>query len=402
MNGDPFVGLQNYAVSGRYVRRLLGPGFGTKTKLNTFVGDIVRLDVDGYFPTMTASGTLSAVPLLFDLGTVDWIAHPLTSAADGIWEGDIRNTWGSDYVLPWPCKVRIEVPSSLLSLVSSKMTVTFFASGFSLTRTLHFESPYFRHAELEVDVVEGATRVTSIDTHAHANRPASLRHEQLSIDKVYDRAGVEITRNPNFDPNVPLACAQEDRKWSDQELNDAMRIFWTRYKNRAQWAFWILYAGLHERHSDDLRGTMFDFTGTYQRQGCAAFTDVWDKLVPPDYPQRAAHIARMRFYSAVHESGHCFHLIHSDEKGEPNERSFMNYPENVSVETFFNDFVYRFSERELRFIRHAPDSFVRMGAEKFDSPNAGYDFERAADSARVWALEVSPAQQGSVLSFLNP
>ena len=53
---------------------------------------------------------------------------------------------------------------------------------------------------------------------------------------------------------------------------------------------------------------------SYQRQGCAVFTHVWDAIVPIDYPSRDAHLARMRFFSAAHESGHCFNLVHSFEK----------------------------------------------------------------------------------------
>jgi hypothetical protein len=407
---------QRYAVSGRYGRRVLGPGVGSITELRTVLRDTVRLDVDGSYPTMTASGTLHSGYLSY-FGAVDWASYPLVETGPGVWECDFVRMWGSAEVLPPNCAVRIAVQGSQLALLAPEMTITFSAPGFRLTRTLTFESGYFREAELEVDVVEGAHRVTAIDTCAHANRPAGLRCEQLWIDTVYRRAGVDISRTQNTAPVVPLACAQEDRTWSDQELHDAMRMFWSRYKHRAQWAFWILYAGLHERNSDTLRGTMFDFTGIYQRQGCAAFTDVWEGLVPPSYPQRAAHIARMRFFSAVHESGHCFNLAHSFQKAgdafdkdhypwwplfnEPDALSFMNYPERVGVETFFSGFEYRFSDRDLRFIRHAPERLVMMGEAKAGE-NYGYLAERAAMEANRWALDAAPAHRRTTLEFLEP
>src|SRR5262249_46037484 len=152
-----------------------------------------------------------------------------------------------------------------------------------------------------------------------------------------------------------------------------------------------------------LAGRMFDYTDTFQRQGLAVFNDVWDNtsIVPSNYTARNAHIARMRFFAAVHESGHCFNLTHSFEKtpdqwvplltqNEKDYIGFMNYPHHIDPsygnEGFFRNFLYRFSDEEIQFIRHAPEQFVEMGEAAF-ATNHGFE---AATTGRSgpWALSV--------------
>ena len=157
---------------------------------------------------------------------------------------------------------------------------------------------------------------------------------------------------------MPLSLADVDETWSDSELNDVMKQYWSRYKARAQWAMWLLFAGLHE---DPLtRGIMFDYQGVYKRQGAAVFNDWWLTNVPDNYDHRDAHIRRRRFVTACHETGHCFNLIHSSGKaasgwwplgGEPFALSFMNNPDHATYpEQFFANFDYSFSDQELAFL----------------------------------------------------
>ena len=101
-------------------------------------------------------------------------------------------------------------------------------------------------------------------------------------------------------------------------------------------------------------------------------------------------MARIRFWTAVHELGHAFNLAHVWQKSlgigsggpwvplvdQPEARSFMNYPYRVSggVSAFFADFAYRFTDDELLFLRHAPERFVQQGnAARFDN----HGFEQA-------------------------
>jgi hypothetical protein len=114
----------------------------------------------------------------------------------------------------------------------------------------------------------------------------------------------------------------------------------------------------------------------------------------------------MRFWTAVHELGHTFNLAHSWQKvhpaswgkswiplaNEPEARSFMNYPYNVSggQSAFFGSFEYRFSDQELLFMRHAPERFVQQGnAEWFQ--NHGFSQVRTSD-APTYRLELRSTQ----------
>ena len=150
-------------------------------------------------------------------------------------------------------------------------------------------------------------------------------------------------------------------------MHDAMQIHWTKFANKPQWAMWVLFAALHEQGTS-LGGIMFDDIGPQHRQGTAMFNDSFIKNAPAGDPAPAAWVARMKFWTAVHEMGHAFNLAHSWQKAlvyqgngpwiplanEPNARSFMNYPYNVpgGQAAFFANFEFRFSNG--RAAVHAP------------------------------------------------
>ena len=79
--------------------------------------------------------------------------------------------------------------------------------------------------------------MTYIDTGAHPNRPATLPVQTLTMVEVFSRAGVDLRRSKE-ESVVPLSLADVDETWSDSELNDVMKQYWSRYKARAQWAMW--------------------------------------------------------------------------------------------------------------------------------------------------------------------
>jgi hypothetical protein len=398
------------AISGVYERRDFGGSLGSA--IHQIVVETVRLDVDGWYPQKMASGSFSGG--LLHSGFVEWAAQDMVETWPGVWEGFINGKWGDTNLLPHN-KVKILAPKGVLGVTPAELRITFLRGAPPVTRSVRFASPYFRTAEIEWDTVEGATRVTHINTADHPNRPSTLQAGPLTFIDVFSRAGVDLQRSTQ-ESIVPLslsdadevgADAPLDQAWSDFELNEAMKKYWSRYQPRAQWAMWLLFAGIHE---DPLtRGIMFDHQGVYKRQGAAAFNDWWlTDNETTNYDHRDAHIHRRRFVTACHETGHCFNLIHSWEHGaygwwplgdESLEPSFMNNPDNAPTTLeFFSNFEYSFSDRELRFIRHAPVHFIEMGGIRY-----GVD---PADSARMesgtWSLQASVRRSSKVFDFMEP
>ncbi|MGH7676121.1 MAG: hypothetical protein ACREMV_12695, partial [Gemmatimonadales bacterium] len=333
--------------------------------------DELRLDVDGTYPRMVASGTLAR-----GLATrVHWIAD-LTAAGPDRWSGDI---WYKDGAVAAFPSTHVEIQVLRDRVGDRPHAVVAFSGGGAPERALAFthRTRSFHPVEFEFDSAEGTTAITSIDTHAHPNRPAGLPAETLTVEAVFRRAGLAVTRSAGG-AVVPLSGAGPNAKWSDAEMHDAMQAYWSRFADRAQWALWVFFAALHEQGSS-LGGIMFDDIGPNHRQGSALFTTSFIAQPPAGDPAPDAWVRRMIFWTACHEMGHAFNLAHSWQKAlgtpwialanEPEARSFMNYPFLVAggQTSFFADFQYRFSDAELLFMRHAPARFVQMGnADWFD------------------------------------
>ncbi|HSK97894.1 MAG TPA: hypothetical protein VK891_14825 [Euzebyales bacterium] len=338
----------------------------------------LRLDVDGRYPQMVASGAL------YNLFTVQihWIAN-LTKTAPDTYTGTVFYTNGNAAALPYT-NVTITVTTSLFASQRSA-TVTFTAAGHpDRLRTYRWKQSAFHNVELEYDTVSGTTAVTAFDMGSHPNRPAGLPSEHLSIETVYRRAGFGVTMSGG-DGAVPLADAGADALWTDAEMHDAMQVYWSRFADKPQWSVWTLFASQHAPVPSqgitptNLGGIMFDDIGPNHRQGTAVFNDSFIGTAPPSDPAPGAAVNRIKFWTAVHELGHTFNLAHSWQKSlgagwvplpdEPEARSFMNYPYRVAggASAFFADFEYRFSDAELLFLRHAPERFVQHGnADWFD------------------------------------
>lgn len=376
---------------------------------NLFVPSIIseqlRLDVDGAFPQMVASGQTTA--LLTTART--WIAS-LTKVGRWHYVGPITYTDGYGVGGFGYHHVDITATPSLLA-GGGKATVVFSGpGGVSFTRTYPFSSGYFHPVDFEFDATSDAEPVFQIGTHDHPNRPATLANENLSIDKVFRRAGFDVTHSP--DGTVPVSGAGANNTWSDAEMHDAMQTYWSKVANAAQWAMWTFWARQHDQ-GPSLGGIMFDDIGPNHRQGTAIFTDSFIRNVPAGDAAPAAWDARMRFWTAVHEMGHAFNLAHSWQKAfgtpwiplanQPEARSFMNYPYNVSggQAAFFADFAYRFTDDELLFLRHAPSRFVQMGnADWFDH----HAFEQAFGELppAEYRLEVRANRAKPVFEYLEP
>jgi hypothetical protein len=364
------------------------------------------LDVDGRYPQMTASGTITR---LLSQQT-HWIAKLKPGPNPNQYLGSIWYKDGNVAAFPYT-NVEILVTTSIFP--GLRKAVAIFTGGGAVKRVrgYQYESQYFHPVQFEFDCTADAKPVFAIQTHAHPNRPASLPSETLTLQKVYQRAGFDVTTSPSSSI-VPLAGAGANGKWSDQEMHDAMQVYWSKFANKAQWALWTFFAAQHEQGSS-LGGIMFDDIGPNHRQGTAIFTNSFIAVPPAGDPNPAAWINRMVFWTAGHEMGHAFNLAHSWQKAmgvpwipglgnEPEARSFMNYPYNVAggQTAFFSNFQFRFSDQELLFMRHAPARFVQMG-------NAAWFDHHGFEQARVlpepsFKLEARVNRAEARFDFLEP
>ena len=338
------------------------------------------LDVDGRYPQMTASGTITR---LLSQQT-HWIAKLKAGPNPHQYLGTIWYKDGNVAAFPYT-NVEILVTTSIFP--GLRKAVAIFSGGGALKRVrgYQYESAYYHPVEFEFDCTADAKPVFAIQTFAHPNHPASLPNELLTIQKVYQRSGFNVSTSAATSI-VPLAGAGANGLWSDQEMHDAMQVYWSKFANKSQWALWTFFAAQHEQGSS-LGGIMFDDIGPNHRQGTAIFTNSFITVPPAGDPNPAAWINRMVFWTACHEMGHAFNLAHSWQKAlgvpwipglanEPEARSFMNYPYSVAggQTAFFSNFQFRFSDQELLFMRHAPARLVQMGnAAWFDH----HGFEQA-------------------------
>jgi hypothetical protein len=331
----------------------------------------LRVDVDGRAPTMTVSGV---IPGGLFVRRLTWIAR-VKRTATGTYKGAITYRDGTSSLLP---QKQVEVALSPTLPIAPMIAIATFSGGGvpAVTRQFGFAHGHFREANFEFDTVsDAAAAVTSYNTASHPNRPASLPAEMLTIESAYGYMGIKVTRSG--DSVVPISQAGANTLWSDVEMHDAMQVNWSRWANVPQWALWVLFARQHET-GPSLGGIMFDDMGTAQRQGTAIFSQSFVANAPAGDPAPAAWVRRMLFWTAMHEIGHSFNLAHSWQKSlgtgwvpladEVEARSYMNYPYRVAAapgmtpeQKFFSDFEFRFSEKELLFMRHAPERFVQQG-----------------------------------------
>jgi hypothetical protein len=358
----------------------------------------LRLDVDGRYPQMTASGMVR----LPGNKRANWIAS-LTSVSKLKYTGNIWYREPADTPFKYT-DVAITVKQDVFE---GKHLVAAEFSGGGLPvrkRKFKYRSKYFHKVEFEFDHVDDLDPVLQLNTGDHPNRPPTLPVENLSIRSVFQRTGFDVSIRPSSVVPIGGAGAQ----WSDMEMHDAMQASWSRFADSAQWSMWVFFAQQHELGSG-LGGVMFDDIGPNHRQGTAIFYDSFISEPEPGDPAPAAFVARNRVWTAVHEMGHAFNLAHSWQKAlpvswiplvnEPEARSFMNYPYNVAggQSAFYSDFEYRFSDPELLFMRHAPAQFVQMGnADWFDH----HGFEQTPGAKMT--LEVRANRDKPVFEFMEP
>ncbi|MEZ6141570.1 MAG: hypothetical protein R3B84_13440 [Zavarzinella sp.] len=380
-----------------------------------FSRENLRLDVDGTFPQMAASGTGSS-GLQF---SAHWVARPLTQTItlDGEeWSGPIVQKFGNVNLMPYDfISIRVE---------NGQLRATFQRTGFpDRVKDFNFKSPHFREVTFEYDAEEGVDLLLEYETHSHVDRPATLANETLSIDNVFERAGFDVLRTGQ-DSIVPNAGSGTNERWSSNEMHDAMQVHFSRFaalplsqQNQPRWALWTFFAKLYE-DGPSTGGIMFDTIGSAHRQGTAIFRNSFISNAPFGETTVDAWRQRMAFWTAVHEMGHAFNLLHAWQKtlGTPwipqpsgyDLLTFMNYPYLYKTGTFseantirfFKDFDFRFTDDELLFLRHAPERYVIMGGANFGTNHA---LEQARLSpVPAFALELRVNRETPEFEFMEP
>ncbi len=359
-----------------------------------------RLDVDGLYPQMIASG-------YFRFPNVHYIAK-LKKTSASTYTGKIWYKYGNTSSFPFT-RLKLKL-NNAFDPSSRKVKVKFYGPGrVTKTSTYKYNSKYFRNVNFEYDCEQGVAPVLGIGTHDHPIRPANLNNENISLDSVYRKAGFSVTRA--HDNNVPPSLKGSNGKWSNMEMHDAMQTYWSKFSNASKWALWTFFAKQHDMGSG-LGGIMFDSIGPNHRQGTAIFNDSFINNAPAGEPNPGPFKKRMKFWTAVHEMGHAFNLAHSWQKSlgtpwipladEPEARSFMNYPYNVSggLNSFFGSFNFRFSDSELLFMRHAPNQFVQMGNSAW-FVNHGFSSENHHEGHDL-KLKIRLNKDSTVVEYMEP
>jgi len=359
----------------------------------------LHVDVDGREPLGVVSGTIAVGAHAQGASLPHFIGRVVSD--EPVPGG--RHLTVEDFSLRWPGtddivdRITVELAGAPLSIPTA--TVRFHVRGGDRVHGPYVatqESIYFRDVEVEVDREANAIECEPLSTHAHPDRPVDLIEESLTLETAFARAGIRVTRTGG---GGLVTGAGGDRRWSYSELHDSMVVHWQAFANRPQWKMWIFLAELGE--SDTLGGVMFDGDidepGGVDRQGTAIFTRCPHfHTLAGDYiqanPPGAEAIQRELFFNLMHETGHAFNLAHSFQKelglsweappwlplaNDAQALSWMNYPDSATpggagsnASWFYRRFRFGFDPGELLFLRHAPESYVEMGAESWFEQHA--------------------------------
>lgn len=372
-------------------------GQGLERSQGETFGFTLHIDIDGSYPLNVVSGTV-----VQDLPTSaggSERAHFIGRVTSDTLVGGVRKLVVGDFSFQWPGpdasgvtidRLEVNLPASFP--LAPKVEVSFVATASSHCHGPYIaqqESTYFRAVEIEVDREDGAAEVEPYNTLTHSVRPADLPEEELTLESAFGKAGIRITRSSGGNV-IDTAAAGDDKKWTHQELHDAMEEQFSAFANRPQWKMWVFLAEHHV--TPGLGGVMFDANISapdgVDRQGTALFTKnayfhspagTFAKANPPEVEA----VRRELFFNLVHETGHAFNLLHSFQKtygtayeapswmpvrSNAQALSFMNYgdqatpyPAGASAKWFYNQFRFRFDDAEHLFLRHAPEEFLQMG-----------------------------------------
>src|ERR671915_67738 len=356
----------------------------------------LRIDVDGRYPQMVASGTVYR-PLQ---ARMHWAAE-LEQIGPNRWRGPIFFEHSPSVRFRWE-QVTVQLTRGATQDQHKAKLTMHRPGGDPRVRKFAFsqQSMRSRPVSLELDWEQGVTPVLEVETCGHPDRPSGLPCETVSIERIYERAGFDVELSPGGP--VPIQASGSKPTWSDFELHDAMEVYWSRFAPKAQWAVWAFYAGLH----DDLPP---EHPGGPPTPGEFLLGIMFDVGLGHAGPQERRK--RETFFTAVHEIGHAFNLAHSFDKSifnlgwipledEFEARSFMNYPFLVrgGPRAFYKRFRYRFSSQELTFLRHAHPAFVKPGDRPFFFDHGLVDPEAATGLT----LRLRANRERAVFEFMEP
>ncbi|CAM2005231.1 reprolysin-like metallopeptidase [Acanthopleuribacter pedis] len=325
----------------------------------------LRLDVDGDFPQHQVSLTLR------NHFPAHWIAE-LTAVGESVWDGAIwfRHRAAETLTVagekPDGLKIRWSAGPERVQVVCD-----FVREGRHLARLqLPFVGVHLHDVEFELDFEEGVAVVTEVDVAAQT---PGLPPRPLDLIEVFDAVGIAASYS-NGANQIDSNLSGFDAAWTEAELHDAMLEEWSR-RDGTPWSMWVLSAKRYRDSPDGVMlGIMFDDIGDYHRNGCAVFNESIESQYNRQGPQA---VRRAQFRTLVHEIGHGFNLAHSWQKeaaffgrgwhpglrNEADVPSFMNYPSeytNGGSDGYHRDFNFEFSQQEILFMRHAPESFKAM------------------------------------------
>lgn len=342
------------------------PVSGTYIGLSGNLKLVLRIDVDGTRPLKKLSGDIFGLAGDSHIYINSFlVAEPqLTRQTDGlVIKGAV--SFSRPIGAAFGLEVNIPLSSATPDAYPAQAYVLWSAAGRGVLPFLcGYASPGFRTVFIESAFEERSSVPLLYDTHSNEDRPASLPKKNLSVLAAYAEAGVYL-----MEDNVPVALSSWEAglnsAWSDAELHAAMEWHFRTSANAPQWRLFLLYARRHEMSG--YIGLMYDSQDAVQRQGCAVFTD-------HSYLKggTASEQARAFLWASVHETGHCFNLLHSFAKAEgkashPDDLSWMNYPYKYDqlpgkqTGAFWKDFPFQFTDDELLHLRHAELYAVIMG-----------------------------------------
>jgi len=348
----PVFPLPKRRVSGRY--RSAGPGFQLE----------LRVDVDGVRPMVKLSGDFFQVngATVSYFGSFIVNAPTVTTTASTITvEGLGSYTWSAGAP-----RLRVTIPRRSIIQPPAPATAQFLTSGGTpgAAYLCAYVSRFFRSVRYEQDSEVGVTPFVSYNTGA---LPSGGPARVLSVADAYAEAGIEFQTVPasNLVPTAGAGPTVPGR-WSNAELHASMVRHFSIYRERPQWAAWMVACREHE-FGAGLLGIMFDQLGR-QRQGAAVFHR--------GIGGTSAEQQRLQLYTYVHEIGHAFNLLHSWQKSfasppvpnRPSALSWMNYPWNfpgTGAPGFWSGFPFQFDNPEVVHLRHAFYNNIVPGGSNF-------------------------------------
>ncbi|QDY80000.1 hypothetical protein [Streptomyces qinzhouensis] len=225
----------------------------------------------------------------------------------------------------------------------------------------------FRSVEMETDSMEGTTVFQQYDT-SRSPTPPGYRNRVLTLASAFAEAGIDLVGAGTS--NTVTDTSGADLRWSNAELHAAMTGHFSLHRDVPQWKLWTFVATSYAE-GDGTLGILFDTFGSH-RQGTAVFHTALARY--------GLTGTRAELFTYVHEIGHAFNMLHSWQKplGKlgPNwgrgDLSWMNYAQEynngkgrVGTVHFWEDFPFRFTDGELRHLRHGFYRHVVPGGDNW-------------------------------------